>query len=45
MTVGGRNEKSTKLKTILSRQGKTSYFFVFQPMINFDILLRAHVLV
>lgn len=34
VTVGGCNENSTKLKTILSRQGKTSYFFVFQPMIS-----------
>ena len=45
MTVGGHNENGTKPKTILRRQGKASYFFIFQPMINFEILLGVHVLV
>ena len=40
----GHKENSTKLRTILRRQGKASYFFVFQAMINFEILLRVHVL-
>ena len=41
----GHKENSTKLRTILRRQGKASYFFIFQPMINFEILLGVHVLV